>query len=190
MNKDAILKTVVWSRDSEDGSFLVESPLMPDLVGAGTTTQEAWESFNVFLESAYKAYLEDRLGGGYGKRGRPAKDNFEIHVKVKEVTKAALKELAEEVECSQGEVIDYLVAFHAANRSNQIEKPPVTSAELISIGPAMVNSHRNPPPIEQIYAELQQLKDRVLGHNFVCNPEEPRQSRWPKKLRKRQLLAD
>ena len=114
MNKEAVLKTTVWSRDIEDGSFVVESPLMPGLAGAGETVKEAWESFKVFLDSAYQSYLEDRLGGSYGKRGRPAKDNIEIHVKVRQTTKTALQQLAEDKECSQGEVIDYLLASYKA----------------------------------------------------------------------------
>lgn len=90
---------------------------MPELIGAGETQQEAMESFLVFLDSAYTAYLEGKLGGKYDKPGRPPKNNVEIHVKVRETTKSALKDLASHIDCSQGEAIDYLYSYYVASNS-------------------------------------------------------------------------
>jgi hypothetical protein len=91
--------------------------------GVGRTTEsEAWEIFEDFLDDAYTSYLEGRLGGMYGKRGRPAKHRAPIHCEVQPETRDELKRLSSQLACSQGETIDYLVAFFdAAQRTKSVK---------------------------------------------------------------------
>lgn len=56
------------------------------------------------------AYLEGTLVG-YEKRGRPAKHNVEFHAQVKLEVKKLIKEKAEALGISQGEVIAYWAAI-------------------------------------------------------------------------------
>jgi hypothetical protein len=114
MNKDTIRSTAVSRWEPKGKYYIVQSPLYDALIGAADTESEAWEIFDDFLDDAYTSYLEGRLGGMYGKRGRPAKNRKALHCEVKPETRKELKSLADELGCSQGETIDYLAAFFNA----------------------------------------------------------------------------
>lgn len=113
MNKSAIKKTAVLRK--EDGCFVFESTLLPNCIGAASSQKEAWEHFIHHVDDTYIEYLEGRLAS-YAYPGRPSKSLFPISVRVKEHTKKIIAEVAEEIECSQGEFIDYLVAYWKAGR--------------------------------------------------------------------------
>lgn len=112
MNKTAIKNTVVLKK--EDGFFVFESPLLPGCIGAAKTERTAWEHFDHHLEDAYKEYLEGRFSGKYESPGRPAKSLSSFTVRVKPKTKKTVVKLAQEKSCSQGELVDYLLAYYEA----------------------------------------------------------------------------
>lgn len=116
MNKSAIKKTAVLSK--EDGCFVFESTLLPNCIGAAPTQKEAWEHFVHHVDDTYIEYLEGRLAS-YAFPGRPSKSLQPISLRVKEHTKKIIAEAAEEIECSQGELIDYLVAYWEAGKSEK-----------------------------------------------------------------------
>src|ERR1700738_2341286 len=104
MNKAAILQTAVCK--VEDKIYVYESPLLPSCIGAADTQKEAWEHFTHHVEAAYTAYLEGRLVGMYERPGRPAKHRAALTLRVQPETKKRIAKLAEEKECSQGEITD------------------------------------------------------------------------------------
>ncbi len=116
MNKSAIKKTAVLSK--EDGCFVFESTLLPNCIGAAPTQKEAWEHFVHHVDDTYVEYLEGRLAS-YAFPGRPSKSLQPISLRVKEHTKKIIAEATEEIECSQGEFIDYLVAYWEAGKSEK-----------------------------------------------------------------------
>ncbi len=116
MNKSAIKKTAVLSK--EDGCFVFESTLLPNCIGAAPTQKEAWKHFVHHVDDTYVEYLEGRLAS-YAFPGRPSKSLQPISLRVKEHTKKIIAEAAEEIECSQGEFIDYLVAYWEAGKSEK-----------------------------------------------------------------------
>ncbi|MDX2107513.1 MAG: hypothetical protein SFY67_14020 [Candidatus Melainabacteria bacterium] len=116
MNKTAIKKTAVLSK--EDGCFVFESTLLPNCIGAARTREEAWEHFVHHVDDTYVEYLEGRLAS-YAYPGRPSKSLHPVSLRVKEHTKKVIAEAAEEIECSQGEFVDYLVAFWEAGKESQ-----------------------------------------------------------------------
>lgn len=58
MNKLSIQKTALHWVD-ESGDHIVQSPLCPEVTGAGDTEAEAWQIFNEILED----YLGDLKAG-------------------------------------------------------------------------------------------------------------------------------
>jgi len=113
MNTSAIKKTAVLSK--EDGCFVFESPLLPNCIGAARSKDEAWEHFVHHVDDTYVEYLEGRLAS-YAYPGRPSKFISPITIRVKERTKKTITDSAQEIECSQGEFIDYLVAHWEATK--------------------------------------------------------------------------
>jgi hypothetical protein len=122
MNKTAIYGTAVCRWDEKEKCFIVQSPLYDALKGIAETKEEAWEIFEDFLDDAYTSYLEGRLGGMYAQRGRPAKNRVNVNAQVKPETRDEVKALAAELGCSQGEVIDYVVAVTKVERPLQARK--------------------------------------------------------------------
>ncbi len=115
MNKAAILRTAVCNR--EDKQYVYESPLLPNCIGAADTESEAWKHFTHHVETAYTSYLQGRLEGLYERPGRPAKNRTSLTLRVQPETKKVIAKLAQEKECSQGEITDYLVAFFKATKT-------------------------------------------------------------------------
>lgn len=128
MNKAAILQTAVCKL--EDKTYVYESPLLPSCIGAADTAKEAWQHFTHHVETAYTAYLEGRLVGMYERPGRPAKHRAALTLRVQPETKKGIAKLAEEKECSQGEITDYLLAFWEAEHVMGSAKSSKTSARL------------------------------------------------------------
>lgn len=108
MNKKAIKKTAVLYWCEDDQCFLKESPLFDSVLGVGDTPEEAEKTFSDLLDDAYDAYLEGRVPG-YTKPGRPAKGGVALNSDVRPETKVRIKELAQQFDCSAGEVVDYLL---------------------------------------------------------------------------------
>ncbi|MBX9880281.1 MAG: hypothetical protein K2Y22_17615 [Candidatus Obscuribacterales bacterium] len=108
MNKKAIAKTAVLYWCEEDECYLKESPLFDSVLGVGDTPQEAAKTFSDLLDDAYEAYLEGRVPG-YSRPGRPAKGGVALNSDVRPETKKRIKEIAEDFECSTGEIVDYLL---------------------------------------------------------------------------------
>jgi predicted RNase H-like HicB family nuclease len=110
MNKKAIAATALCRYKKDERVFVVESPIFDRVIGVGRTKDEAWKLFKELLDETYVAYLEGTLVG-YEKRGRPAKHNVEFHAQVKLEVKKLIKEKAEALGISQGEVIAYWAAI-------------------------------------------------------------------------------
>ncbi len=108
MNKKAIKNTAVLYWCDEDECYLKESPLFDSVLGVGDTPEEAARTFSDLLDDAYEAYLEGRVPG-YTKPGRPAKGGVALNSDVRPETKDRLKQLAKQLDCSTGEVVDYLL---------------------------------------------------------------------------------
>ncbi len=115
MNRFAIKNTAVLKR--EDGVFVYESPLFPGCIGAAETEKIAWAHFDHHVEDSYKEYAAGRLAGMYDSPGRPSKSLASFTVRVRPRTKKLISELAEEKQCSQGELVDYLLAYWEAGNS-------------------------------------------------------------------------
>lgn len=126
MNKAAILQTAVCTL--EDSVYVYESPLLPDCIGAADTEEEAWEHFAHHVDTAYASYLQGRLVGMYNRPGRPAKNRTSLTLRVQSETKKAIAKLADEKECSQGEIADYLLAFWQAKHPQSTANARKSSA--------------------------------------------------------------
>jgi hypothetical protein len=114
MNKDAIRKTAVCRLDKDEGLFVVESPLWDICAGVDEDQARAWEIFNELLDAMYVEYLEGKGVGRYERRGRPSKGGTILNVSVRPSTKSEIETLAKQLECSQGEAVDFLCAFYSA----------------------------------------------------------------------------
>jgi predicted RNase H-like HicB family nuclease len=129
MNKQAIQKTAIsrWSEDDE--CYLIQSPLMDSIIGVGDTVEEAQREFSNILSDAYEAYLEGKMSVA-DKAGRPAKNRIALNTDVKQATRDAVRHLASEFTCSQGEVIDFLVFFHTHRQTTNtqaVERDSITA---------------------------------------------------------------
>lgn len=135
MNKTLIRRTACCAWDTEEGVYIVESPLLPNFAGIDYNATKAWQLFDEMLEDVYQDYLDGRGIGvdSMYQRGRPPKGNTAFNCGIKPDTKATIETLAAELGCSQGEVVDYVVAFHRA----------VTSFPALVIGPNPI--HITPP---------------------------------------------
>lgn len=109
MNKKAIINTAIAFWCDEDKCFIVQSPLMEAIIGAGDTVEEANREFLDILSDAYEAYLEGRMSNE--KPGRPSKNRLALNTDVKSETREGIKKLSADLECSQGEVIDCLFSY-------------------------------------------------------------------------------
>ena len=114
--------------------YVYESPLLPNCVGAAETESEAWEHFTHHVETVYTAYLEGRLVGMYEKPGRPSKHRISLTLRVQPETKERIAKLAEEKECSQGEITDYLLAFLESKHLSPSTKTTKKTARLRTNG--------------------------------------------------------
>ncbi len=120
MNIEAIKNTAICRYSNEDGGiYIVESPLLEIACGAAPTKSEAYEIFNDLTEAVYLAHLNGHKVEQYT-RGRPSKGALHIHVQVQPKTKTGISTLSNKLVISQGEVIDYLLAFYNAKNSEPI----------------------------------------------------------------------
>lgn len=111
MNKRAILNTAVCYFSTEDECFVVESPLLEISAGVGETQDEAQNNFESHVDTAYESYLEGRMKHIYGRPGRPSKGRVAFNADIKLKTKKQLKNLAAKLNCTQGELLDFLLLF-------------------------------------------------------------------------------
>jgi hypothetical protein len=116
MNPEAIRKTAVTRYDTRENVYIVESPLLEICRGAADTEAEAIDIFEDGLQAMYINYLEGKQVARY-KRGRPPKGAVSMHIQVKPDSRSSIDNLKQEFECSQGEVVDYLVHFHYCKSS-------------------------------------------------------------------------
>jgi hypothetical protein len=119
MNKEAIRKTAICYWSEEDKAYVVESPLFETIAGVGTTEKESRKIFDNLLDDAYEAYLEGRVPG-YEKAGRTAKGRIALNADVKPEAKQFIKNLADDFQCSQGEIIDFLVCAYQREKDNRV----------------------------------------------------------------------
>ena len=87
------------------------------IAGVGTTEKQSRIIFDRLLDDAYEAYLEGRVPG-YEKPGRPSKGSIALNVDVKPETKQLIKTLTDNFQCSQGEIIDFLVWSYQKQNEN------------------------------------------------------------------------
>jgi len=107
VNKKAIQNTAITYWSNDDDCYVVESPLIDSIIGVGDTPEEAQREFKNILSDAHEAYAAGRMN-----QGRPAKNLVALNSDVKLDTRNAIKALASEKQCSQGEAIEYLLAFY------------------------------------------------------------------------------
>jgi hypothetical protein len=120
LNKETIINTATSRFDSKRRVYVVESPLFERVIGVAKTEKQAWKLFYELLNDAWVAYLENRLAG-YSKRGRPKKGKaVHFHVQVKPATKQKLAIVADSLELTQGELVDYLISLWDAIKSKPI----------------------------------------------------------------------
>lgn len=81
------------------------------------------------LQTGCVSYLEGKLK--YDTPGRPAKNRIALNVDVQVSTKNSIKVLAEEKGCSQGEVVDFLLASHLLSPKNESKKTSLGSKKLV-----------------------------------------------------------
>ncbi len=123
MNKKAIKNTMIIRWSDDDDCYIAMSPLLDSVIGAGDSEAEAWKEFSNILDDAYEAYLEGKLK--YDTPGRPAKNRIALNVDVQASTKNSIKVLAVEKECSQGEIVDFLLASHLLLKKSESKKNSV-----------------------------------------------------------------
>jgi predicted RNase H-like HicB family nuclease len=121
LSKDTILRTAVCYWSEEDECFVVESPLFPRTAGTGASVQKAWKEYRALLALAYE-HLKKNNVAGYNKAGRPAKGGIELHVSVRPATKESIGKLSQDLEISQGELIDFLLFFWEVRKNGNINK--------------------------------------------------------------------
>jgi len=119
MNKRAIRCTSICSWSEEDQTFVVESPLFETIAGVGASEKQSRKVFENLLDDAYQAYLEGRVPR-YDKPGRPTKGGVAMNVDVKPETKQLIKELADDFQCSQGEIIDFFAFAYQKRHESMI----------------------------------------------------------------------
>jgi predicted RNase H-like HicB family nuclease len=142
MNRKAIMATAVCYWSEENDGYVVISPLFESIAGTGDTKPEAMEVFENQLQDAYEAYLEGRVPKD--RRGRPSKNQVALNVDVNPDTKEMIKELAARIDCSQGEVVDFLTMLYdktmsAESRNEQTELARSHSYEKLLVSLAQVN---------------------------------------------------
>jgi hypothetical protein len=117
MNLKAIKNTAICRYSTEDGGvYIVESPLLGIGAGVAPTESEAWEIFDDLSEAMYMEYLQGHTVARY-RRGRPPKGAVHVHVQIQPTTKTEIGALSKKLHISQGEAIDYLLAFYKAKSS-------------------------------------------------------------------------
>lgn len=127
MNVDAIKKTALCKYDDEDKVYVVESPLCDFVMGADEDMHQAWEVFHEILEETYEDYQAGKLAKSIGP-GRPKRNKQNINVQVTGDTKDKIKELAETLGISQGDVLDYLVASIDSLKQNEASHEQIQQA--------------------------------------------------------------
>ena len=123
MKPEVIKKTAISYWSPEYKQFLVESPLLDGVLGVGDTEEEAHSIFDDLLADAYLAFIEGRLSTQYDKPGRPSKGRSIFSADIKPSTKTEIKKFAEDVGCTQGELIDVLLFFFKTRRLDSVRKP-------------------------------------------------------------------
>ncbi len=107
MNCDAILNTAVvrWSEDDE--AYIAMSPLVDYICGAGSTEDEAIQSFQLHVNAHYEAYIQGRHAAN-ARPGRPRKDKkVPLRAEVRPETKREIAAMAKRLGISQGEAVEY-----------------------------------------------------------------------------------
>lgn len=117
MNRKAIMATAVCYWSDENEGYVVISPLFESIAGTGDTKAEAMDVFENQLQDAYEAYLEGRVPKD--RPGRPSKNQVALNVDVNPETKETIKKLAASIDCSQGEVVDFLTLLYDKSMSNE-----------------------------------------------------------------------
>ncbi|MCW5821249.1 MAG: hypothetical protein KIT34_00510 [Cyanobacteria bacterium TGS_CYA1] len=159
MNKKAIKNTLIVRWSNEDHCFIASSPLFDSVIGVGDSESEALKEFCDILDDAYEAYLEGELKYDYP--GRPAKNRIALNVDVQANTKKSIKDLAMEKGCSQGEVVDFLLAYHILSGKSNFVNPDteflVKDSETLKYA-----SRKIPVSLEQRLESVEKKIDRVL----------------------------
>lgn len=117
MNIEAILITAVTRWDAEDQCFVTRSILADDIVGAGLTPTEALENFKASVEIHKAAYKRGKHPG-YSSPGRPRRERIKTHLSLRPQTKTDLERLADALNLTQGDLIDFVVDYYKAQLSN------------------------------------------------------------------------
>lgn len=102
---------------------MVESPLLDGVLGVGDTEEEAQSIFDDLLSDAYLVFVEGRLSAQYDKPGRPSKGRSVFSAEIKPSTKTEIKKIAEEMGCTQGELVDVLLLFFKVRRQDPARRP-------------------------------------------------------------------
>ena len=127
ISKQKLRNTLVHYWSAENESFIAESSLMPAvIIGTGDSEDEAIRSFESALENSYKEITADNVAGY--KMGRPAKGYVQFNTNIRPGSKETISTLAEQLDISQGEVVDYLIFYRNCKLQECVRVP--TTYEL------------------------------------------------------------
>lgn len=121
ISKSKIKNTVACFWSAEEQTFLAESSLIPGVVlGVGETFEQAVANFSETLDDVYNEFSNDNVAGY--KSGRPSKGYVAFNANIRPSSKLKLGELSEQLDISQGEVVDFLLFFYEC-KSLEIDVP-------------------------------------------------------------------
>lgn len=159
---------IYWSADDE--VFAAESSLMPGvIVGVGENRQEARDKFERALDDVYDEVSSDNVAGY--KVGRPTKGYVAFNANIRPSSKAMIAKLSDDMEISQGEVLDYLV-FYLECKEQETGKA-LTENEIKSGITEILQEMRSlkeaidekPKTVVNIYARTSDLEKYALVSN-------------------------
>lgn len=123
MKKEAILATRLLSQ--EDGCWLVTSSLLEaselgdQVLGADHDKAKALSVFEELLDDVLDGYRRGEIMPRNGP-GKPKKNKVRLFADVSPSSRDAILALAKKLGVSQGEVLNYLVAFYEAAKPFRI----------------------------------------------------------------------
>lgn len=109
MKEQAIRNTLIEYWSVPDECYVVESTGFPLTAGIGDTPAEARRHFWQMMDTLYDDLKNGKVAG-YDKPGRPAKGGVDLHVRVRKSTMNSIREYADKLGISQGELVDFMLA--------------------------------------------------------------------------------
>jgi hypothetical protein len=140
MDRLSILQTAIGKWDEESGCFIVQSPLCDKVIGAAPDPGEAVKLFIEILDDTITLEKEGKLANP-AKRGRPKRNKVQMHIEIEPEVKNMLSMLADKMNISQGDVVEYLAARVLAMENTA--SIPDKSAEILYFHNPVRHTHPN-----------------------------------------------